>query len=98
MNAPDNDGHYHSGNRWTAIISAAIVVLFSAGLPARSQEKPFGEWLPVVAEFFQAHMANWVDRFYQDLSLAKQAVFYRAVGRFGTAFFQFESDYLAMKV
>ncbi|MEJ2361273.1 MAG: molecular chaperone TorD family protein [Gammaproteobacteria bacterium] len=59
-----------------------------------SENKP----LQTQIEFFQAHMANWVDRFYQDLSLAKQAVFYRAVGRFGTAFFQLESDYLAMKV
>lgn len=48
-------------------------------------------------EFFHAHLANWVDRFYLDLSQARQAVFYRAVGRFGTAFFELERDYLAMK-
>lgn len=59
-----------------------------------SEDKP----LQTQTEFFQAHMANWVDRFYYDLSLAKQAVFYRAVGRFGTAFFELERDYLAMKV
>lgn len=49
-------------------------------------------------KFFQTHLASWVDRFYEDLSQAKQAVFYRAVGRFGAAFFEFERDYLAMKV
>jgi len=50
------------------------------------------------SQFFQTHLANWVDRFYADLSQASHAVFYRAVGRFGTAFFELEREYLAMNV
>ena len=48
--------------------------------------------------FYEAHLASWVDRFFEDLSQAKSAVFYRAVGRFGRAFMDLERSYLAMKV
>ena len=50
------------------------------------------------ANFFDAHLAPWFDRFFADLSTAKNAVFYRAVGRFGTTFVEFERDYLSMNV
>ena len=50
------------------------------------------------SEFFEAHLMSWVDRFFEDLSQAKSAVFYRAVGRFGRAFMDLERNYLAMKV
>ena len=49
-------------------------------------------------KFFEAHLASWADRFFTDLSQAKNAVFYRAVGRFGHAFMELERHYLAMKV
>jgi len=49
-------------------------------------------------QFFDAHMSPWVGRFFTDLSEAKSAVFYRAVARFGKAFFDFEKQYLAMSV
>jgi len=48
--------------------------------------------------FFNAHMSSWVGRFFADLSEAKSAVFYRAVARFGKAYFDFEKQYLAMRV
>ena len=44
------------------------------------------------------HLASWLDRFFSDLSQAKNAVFYRAVGRFGKAFIELEHHYLTMKV
>ena len=50
------------------------------------------------AIFFDAHLARWLDRFFRDLSQAKNAVFYRAVGRFGKAFIELEHHYLTMKV
>jgi TorA maturation chaperone TorD len=43
-------------------------------------------------------MSPWVGRFFTDLSEAKSAVFYRAVARFGKAYFDFEKQYLAMRV
>lgn len=57
-----------------------------------------GQDLSRQAEFFAAHLAPWFDRFFTDLSTAKTAVFYRAVGRFGSAFVEFERDYLSMTV
>jgi TorA maturation chaperone TorD len=48
--------------------------------------------------FFNAHMSSWVGRFFTDLSEANSAVFYRAVARFGKAYFDFEKQYLAMRV
>ncbi|MCM8856188.1 MAG: molecular chaperone TorD family protein [Candidatus Thiodiazotropha sp.] len=50
------------------------------------------------SQFFETHMAGWLERFFADLSEAKSAVFYRAVGRFGTAFVAMEKRYLSMTV
>jgi len=44
--------------------------------------------------FFEKHMSPWMDRFFNDLSEAESAVFYRAVGRFGSAFLNLEKQYL----
>ncbi len=50
------------------------------------------------ADFFNAHLAPWLEHFFNDLSTAKHAVFYRAVGRLGTAYIEFETNYLGMNV
>ena len=47
--------------------------------------------------FFQGHMANWIESFFSDLSEARSAVFYKAVGRFGKAFIAFEKEYFSMQ-
>jgi TorA maturation chaperone TorD len=44
--------------------------------------------------FFEKHIQPWMGRFYEDLSKAESAVFYRAVGRFGSAFINLEKQYL----
>ena len=44
--------------------------------------------------FFEKHIVPWMNRFFNDLSNADSAVFYRAVGRFGLAFLDFEKKYL----
>ncbi len=44
--------------------------------------------------FFEKHMSPWMDRFFNDLSEAESAVFYRGVGRFGSAFLNLEKQYL----
>ena len=49
------------------------------------------------ASFYHGHMAEWLPRFFQDLSNAKAAVFYRSVGRLGEAFADFETQYLSMQ-
>jgi len=49
-------------------------------------------------QFFETHIGSWMEQFFTDLSQAKTAVFYRAVGRFGYAFIEFEKQYMSMKV
>ncbi len=44
--------------------------------------------------FFEKHLSEWVNRFFDDLSNAESAVFYRSVGRFGSAFMNLEKQYL----
>lgn len=48
------------------------------------------------SRFFSAHMSGWIEQFFQDVTAAQAAVFYRALGRLGTAFMGFERQYLAM--
>lgn len=57
-----------------------------------------GRPLAVQQQFFDAHLATWLGRFFTDLSEARHAVFYRAVGRFAGAFIELEQYYLAMQV
>ena len=49
-------------------------------------------------QFFEAHMGPWMKSFFRDLSTAKSAAFYRAVGQFGEQFVEFEAGYLTMTV
>ena len=46
--------------------------------------------------FFVTHMASWMGSFFNDLTNAKSAIFYKALGRFGSAFIAFENEYLTM--
>jgi len=53
--------------------------------------------LNVQRKFFQTHMVNWMGRFFNDLSEAKSAIFYKALGRFGAEFISFENKYFSMQ-
>jgi TorA maturation chaperone TorD len=57
-----------------------------------------GTALELQVNFFKSHLADWLGRFFDDLSEAGSAVFYRAVGRFGAAFMALEQRYLSMPV
>ena len=46
--------------------------------------------------FFNKHISPWMPRFFADLTKAKAARFYRAVGFMGEKFLQLEGAYLAM--
>ena len=48
--------------------------------------------------FFARHVQPWMRHFFRDLRDAKSAVFYRAVGKFGERFMEFEQQYLTMLV
>ncbi|MEJ2641599.1 MAG: molecular chaperone TorD family protein [Desulfosarcinaceae bacterium] len=57
-----------------------------------------GSAIETQSHFFERHIADWMERFFSDLSEAGSAVFYRAVGRFGSAFIALEKRYLSMPV
>ena len=56
-----------------------------------------GSNLSIQRNFFQSHIASWMSRFFADLSETRSAVFYKSVGRFGTAFIAFEKEYFSMQ-
>ncbi len=70
-----------------AALCEVMVLLITEGSSLEQQSK-----------FFDAHISPWLGQFFIDLSSARSAVFYRAVARFGRAFFDFEHQYLAMSV
>lgn len=70
-----------------AALSEVIALMIGDGTP-----------LDIQKEFFQSHMVNWFGRFFNDLTEAKSSVFYKALGRFGSAFTEFEKEYFSMKV
>lgn len=47
-------------------------------------------------EFFEKHIAPWVQRFFGDLATAQSARFYRAVALLGERFFEVERDGFAI--
>ncbi len=50
-----------------------------------------GESRATQADFFNAHLAPWMPRFFEDLEQARHAVFFRAVARIGRQFLELES-------
>ena len=53
-----------------------------------------GSSTAVQRDFFAKHIDSWGQKFFADLAVARNAVFYRAVARFGTAFMSLEKSYL----
>ena len=49
-------------------------------------------------QFFETHIGPWAGKFFEDMTSASSAVFYRSVGRLGSAFIDFEQQFLTMRV
>lgn len=47
--------------------------------------------------FFVPHIDSWFEQFFTEMSAAKNAVFYKAVARFGMAFLAIEKRYLSVE-
>ena len=47
--------------------------------------------------FFTTHINSWFQQFFTEMSAASNAVFYKAVSRFGTAFLEIEKRYLSVE-
>lgn len=56
-----------------------------------------GSTLDQQYQFYKTHMEPWIGHFLNDLSEAKSAIFYKSVGRFGSAFIAFETEYFSMQ-
>lgn len=54
--------------------------------------------LSVQREFFEKHVDTWMTRFFSDMTTARAAHFYRAVGLLGERFLEVERSYLSMLV
>lgn len=52
---------------------------------------------PLQRQFFDEHIAPWMGRFFSDLQQAESARFYRAVGRLGEQFIEFEKRYMTLE-
>jgi len=50
------------------------------------------------AQFFNNHIATWMENFFSDLETAKSAQFYRSVGGLGKTFIKLEQTFLNMPV
>lgn len=80
-------GDFSEPEDHVAALCEVMVMLISEGRDESPQKT-----------FFEAHIGSWFERFFTDLSEAKSAVFYRAVGRFGAMFTALEKRYLNMPV
>ena len=77
----------HEPEDHIAALCEVLSMLIGSGTPHEQQEA-----------FFDNHLKPWVERFFVDLENANNACFYRAVARFGQAFFELESRYFAMQL
>ena len=69
-----------------AALCEVMALMIQEGQPQEVQE-----------HFFSTHIDGWMGRFFEELSNAESAVFYRSVGRLGEAFIRFERTYLSMQ-
>lgn len=69
-----------------AALFEVISLMISEGVNLSAQRK-----------FFQSHIVSWLGRFFTDLSQAKSAIFYKALGRFGSAYIELEKEYFFMQ-
>jgi TorA maturation chaperone TorD len=65
---------------------AAILLEIMAGFAGGSLEAPAG----AEREFFSAHLAPWITRFFADLERSPSATFYSSVGGLGRTFMEIE--------
>ena len=83
----EREGGVAESEDHAAALSEAMALIIRAG-----EEIPF----EVQRRFFEAHLASWLGRFYEDLQAAASADFYRAVGFFGASFMDVERQLLGI--
>ena len=56
-----------------------------------------GSSIDAQRSFFVSHINSWFQQFFKEMSAAENAVFYKAVARFGAAFLEIEKRYLSVE-
>lgn len=56
-----------------------------------------GSSIDAQRSFFVSHINSWFQQFFKEMSAAENAVFYKAVARFGSAFLEIEKHYLSVE-
>jgi TorA maturation chaperone TorD len=79
----EREADVHEPEDHIAALCEVMAMLIQEGCSTAVQE-----------DFFTKHIDSWALKFFTDLAVAKNAVFYRAVARFGTAFMNLEKRYL----
>ena len=80
----EREADVHEPEDHIAALCEVMVMLIQEGCSVATQQ-----------DFFTKHIDSWGQQFFADLAVAKNAVFYRAVARFGAAFMNLEKRYLA---
>jgi len=75
----------HEPEDHVAALCEVMAMLIQEAVPVDTQR-----------QFFNSHVGNWVDTFFDDLADAQSAVFYKSVARLGKAFLSLETRYLSL--
>lgn len=76
---------------------AALAEVMSLIIDEGAQDPATGG-MGMQQQFFETHIGPWAGKFFEDMTSASSAVFYRSVGRLGSAFIDFEQQFLTMRV
>ncbi|MCK5360045.1 MAG: molecular chaperone TorD family protein [Gammaproteobacteria bacterium] len=80
----EREADVHEPEDHIAALCEVMVMLIQEGCSTAVQQ-----------DFYNKHIGSWQQKFFADLAVAENAVFYRAVARFAAAFMNLEARYLA---
>lgn len=83
----ERDAEVHEPEDHIAALCEVMAMLIQEGSSTDTQRS-----------FFDQHIDTWFERFFADMSAANNAVFFKAVARFGAAFIEIEKRYLSAEV
>lgn len=82
----EREADVHEPEDHVAALSEVMAMLIQDGSSIETQRG-----------FFVTHINSWFQQFFSEMSAADNAVFYKAVARFGSAFLEIEKRYLSVE-
>ena len=82
----EREAEVHEPEDHVAALSEVMAMLIQDGSSIDAQRS-----------FFLTHINSWFQQFFKEMSAAENAVFYKAVARFGSAFLEIEKRYLSVE-